>query len=324
MADARALLACAAVAVVAGCVVGGYEHLTTVEDVSPGVEQCGECHVAIYEEFRASAHAEAWVRPAFVGATSQYRITECLGCHAPASVLVEGVPLLRSARREEGVTCIACHFDGCAMAGPAPASAPVRPHPVAQEQEIFLASELCGKCHEGTFAEWRRAPELGKRSCQDCHMPRVTRTLAQATDLLSSALVALEDEFPGRRHTFHLDAVANFEDALRVELHSRAREHGAVSVALKLENRLPHLIPTGEFGFRRVRVTFTGLDRSGAALATREWELFKELGEALALGEPRTFAACLPEEATALRVTVAAGKESGAEVIFFEQEWSLP
>ncbi len=323
MAEARALLACAAI-VIAGCVAGGYEHLTLVEDVAPSAEQCGECHVAIFEEFRASAHAEAWVRPAFVAATSEHRLVECLGCHAPATVFTEGVPVLRSARREEGVTCVSCHLQDCAHAGPAPASLPARPHPVVPEQQIFLASELCGTCHEGTFAEWQRAPDLGKRSCQDCHMPRVTRTLTQATDVLSSALVALEDEFPGRRHTFQLDAVANFEDALRVEIRSRVRERGAVSVALSLENRLPHLIPTGDFGFRRVRVTFAGLDRAGAVVATRDWELFKELGEALALGEPRTFTASLPPEATALRVSVATGKESGPDVVFFQQDWSLP
>ena len=54
-------------------------------------EACGSCHVAIYEAWEASRHAQAWKSEAFRVASENYTLTECLSCHAPDLVLRAGL-----------------------------------------------------------------------------------------------------------------------------------------------------------------------------------------------------------------------------------------
>ena len=210
------------------------------------------------------------------------------------------------------------------MAGPAPPSALVDPHPVAAEREIYRQSDLCGKCHQGTFEEWRAAPVLDKKTCQDCHMEPVTRKLTQSTGFFSSLLVSLEEEYEGRAHTFHLETVDHFENALAVRLENVNRGSDSVAFELVLENQLPHLIPTGDFGFRRVAVRIDGLDSKEQVIDTREEELFKELGQALLPLEPRRFAAEFPGVVTRVNLHVTSSSGGGAERQVFDGEFTLP
>lgn len=307
-----------------GCLFDPYRELTEFEREPPTAEQCGACHVEIYDEFRASAHAGAWTDPVFHRATAEHAFQECLGCHAPQSVYVEGDPVLRGARREEGVTCISCHFDGGVLAGPAPPSALVDPHPIAERREIYLRSDLCGKCHQGTFAEWQAARLGDRRTCQDCHMPKTTRKLTQSTGWLSALLVSFEERYAGRRHTFQLEAMSDFEGALAVTLENPRRESGSVRLDAVLINQLPHLIPTGDFGFRRVRVRFQALDAEGLPGESREFELFKELGQALAPLEPRRFALEFPAGTARLHVRLLGSKRDGPARPIYTGEFDLP
>lgn len=317
------LLAAAALAA-APAACSSFDFLTDVESSPPSAADCGGCHVEIYDEFRSSAHAEAWVRPDFVAATADHRIEDCLGCHAPATIYTDGAPTARAARREEGVTCLSCHFDGGSMVGPVASSALVDPHPVAVARDIYRSSELCGKCHEGTYREWLAAPEDGRRTCQDCHMGRVTRKATQATSAVSKVLVSFEDEFEGRRHTFHVPLDGTIDDALAVTLHGVHRDEETLRCDLALTNELPHLMPTGDFGYRWVKITTEARSPSGSLLATEETSLFKELGQALAPGETRTFPSSFPPGTSSIRVVVTTGKRSGPRATILDRTLETP
>ncbi len=249
-----------------------HAELTDVRtDVRPAAADCGGCHVEIHREWAASARAESYGRKAFVDATTDRTTGACLGCHAPESIYVDGVPRVRATRREEGVTCIACHLDGGVLAGPAPALALLEPHPIAAERAIYRQSDLCGKCHEGTFREWQAAPappETEKRTCQDCHLPRVVRKATQATDALSAVLVSFEDEFDGRRHTFHLGALEGFAGAVAASIEDVRRPGDDVlRCTLVVTNRLPHLLPTGDFGARPIAIEVEASDARGSRIS---------------------------------------------------------
>ncbi len=317
-----ALFALAA-ALPAAC--SSFDFLTDVGDArQPAAEDCGECHVAIYDEFRASSHADAWVGPGFLDATADHAIKDCLGCHAPESIYTDGPPVLRATRREEGVTCLSCHFDGGAMVGPEDSSALAEPHPVLVGRAIYRSSLLCGKCHEGTYREWQEATDPDGETCQDCHMERVTRTSTQATSAISTVLVAFEDEFEGRRHTFHVPLGGTIDDAVSAVIDDVRRDEETTRCDLILTNDLPHLMPTGDFGFRWLKITTAALPPSGSTLSVHEESLFNELGQSLVPGVARRLAITVPSRARALRVTVTTGKRSGPRAIIFEKTFALP
>lgn len=309
---------------VGSCSLDPYADLTEIDQVarSPRASDCGACHVDIYREFAESRHATAFIDPAFLEATANHTFTDCLGCHAPASIYVAGIPELRTLYREEGVTCVACHFDGEALAGPAPHSALLTPHPTAEERPLYRFSELCGKCHEGTFREWRESPSPpveAKRTCQECHMRPVERKLTQATDIVSSMLVAYEDRFNGRAHTFRVDAIEGLDGAFEARWIPDASD--STTGAIEVVSRVPHLVPTGDFGFRRVEVIVETLDADRNVIDSTHESLFKETGSALEPGVPRIFVAPRFESTMAIRLRLLASRGDDRNVTVFEQEW---
>lgn len=267
---AAPLLALAASMLVTGC---GYGELTAIGERRAAPETCGGCHVEVYREWASSAHATAFSGPTYEQVTADHDFDGCAGCHVPDSIYGDGPVSPRSAGLAHGVDCVACHLDGGVLVGPFEESGLVRPHPVRDDRPIYLRSDLCGRCHEGTFREWSAAPPQGpdgaeKRTCQSCHMPAVDRTLTQATGALSSILVATESEHPQRRHRFDLEVVRGFEGAVDLSL-----EGGPDSLDVVVANRLPHGLPTGDFGPRNVeaRITFRGEDGSELGRATQSY-----------------------------------------------------
>src|SRR5690349_3524007 len=71
----------------------------------PNPSSCGECHVAIYEEWSRSPHARAFVSETFRQATDGYQFNECIGCHAPQPTLTSGRPMARTTQHDLGVVC---------------------------------------------------------------------------------------------------------------------------------------------------------------------------------------------------------------------------
>jgi len=296
-----ALLACGALLTLAGCrpSVPFAERMFFSRETSalPAAADCERCHQEVVVEWRASAHARAWTSEAFQSATHAGRAEVCTGCHAPAPLAASGPPLLRAARHDEGVTCTTCHLStapGVApltMRGPARRSLPVEVHPVIAEDPLYRSSELCGGCHEATFAEWQASPPPPaneKETCQGCHMPSVHRTVESVNEEVpySPLFVALEETQKLRRHRFAVPDDADEEIVLLLERRPAA-------LVVRVENRLPHALPTGSFGRREVKLFVTWPGGSAEhAFAARP-------GASLAAGETRTLE--LPLEAAARR-----------------------
>lgn len=269
-------------------------------DELPAAADCERCHREIVVEWRESAHARAWTSAAFQQATHAGRVEACTACHAPAPLPADGVPRLRSVRQDEGVTCVSCHLATgpdvapLTMRGPARRSLPVEVHPVIAEDPSYRASELCGGCHEATFAEWRAVADERTETCQACHMPSVHRTVESVHPEVpySPLFVALEETQPLRRHRFAVPADADEE----LEL---AAERTASGLRVRVANRLPHALPTGSYGRREVRlvVAWPG-GESEHAIAARP-------GTALASGATQHLDVPLPVTARHAPVTVA-------------------
>lgn len=305
-----------------GC--GMYDHLTRSEGATvPRPADCAGCHVEVAAEWERSAHARAWTSPAFERATDGRAVATCLPCHAPAALHeTGGVPVLRQAERGAGVDCQACHLDHGALVGPVEGGALLEPHPVRVERELYRSPELCGRCHEGTLAEYRAHAAPGARTCQECHMPAVTRTVTQATGTTSAVLVALEDRVPQRRHLFQLSAVTWEGEAVASEVRAERGPDG-VAVEVRIENRLPHLVPTGDFGSRHALLRLVGRDAAGAETARIERPFRKELGQALVPGVVSSTSATFPLSTGKLELSFLRVGRDGSSLALLEREVTL-
>jgi hypothetical protein len=258
---------------------------TRATQTLPAAKDCERCHQEVYLEWRDSGHARAFASESFQAATHQGRAEPCTGCHAPAPLVEGQPPALRSERRDEGVTCTTCHLSTApgakplTMRGPANRSLPVEVHPVIVEDALYRSSELCGSCHAATLEEWKAAPPPAdgeRETCQGCHMPEIHRTVesVNAEVPYSPVFVAMERKQALRRHLFAVPEDADRELALSVVRHGD-------TLAVRVENRLPHALPTGSFGRREVKLVASwpgGLHE--VALAARP-------GSPLAAGEAR-------------------------------------
>ncbi len=153
--------------------LGGCERLETVfveEDLlqRPPAKRCSDCHADIYKEWKKSRHFHAWTSENFRVESENYAKVKCLSCHAPHQVDPEKKPLLRAEFREDGVSCVACHFkeETRSMHGPLKVWSP--PHPSRQDLS-YTKSTFCAGCHRETYKEWKMAKV--EKSCQSCHMP---------------------------------------------------------------------------------------------------------------------------------------------------------
>lgn len=263
-----------------------FEHLTQVSNTFPPAKDCGKCHVDIYHEWSQSDHAQAYVNPHFRTATDDYAFERCLSCHAPEPRLTADRPVVRSTGREEGVTCVSCHLEEGVLSGPLEPTGKVHPHPIGVRPEVYRDSGICGRCHEGTMEQWTAAGGE-KKTCQQCHMEPVTRKVTQATGGISNLLVAMEKQVPVRKHEFRIPDDPEFI-VLSVT-------RSATGVQITVENRCPHDLPTGDFGFRVVTLEAFAVDRRGEESVAGEWELTRELGTALGPRESRTWTVAVPD-----------------------------
>jgi hypothetical protein len=143
-------------------------------------EQCKQCHADTYAEWSTSWHAQAWSDPEARALSNDFANTDCIDCHASRPVFETGIGervLPRSARRGEGIDCIACHMlpedhvSGGLMAGTRDApNAACRPTALRD----LGSSAFCAVCHDqhDTTKQWR-ATDYAARGigCVECHMP---------------------------------------------------------------------------------------------------------------------------------------------------------
>jgi nitrate/TMAO reductase-like tetraheme cytochrome c subunit len=256
------------------------EELNRVSGSFPQAETCGHCHSDIYDEWRQSPHAHAYTNEAFRNATSDYQFDGCLACHAPDPEFTKGRPSVRTHYREEGVTCVSCHLEEGTISGPVAPTGLVSPHPVDVASDRYRDSKFCGRCHEGTYGEWKSAAMDPKQTCQECHMPGVTRKMTQSSDLASKVIVSFEEEVPQKRHVFR-----PVPSELESPACSARLVRSATGVKAVIRNLLPHAVPTGDFGVRVVSLEAFSLDQEGEPSPLGRRELTRKLGTEIPAGE---------------------------------------
>jgi len=203
---------------------------------------------------------------------------QCDVCHYPEPLQYPDInaakidnPKPRLANQERGITCASCHLtpDG-RIRGPYAVAAP---HATVKDEKI-QTSVACAFCHSNgervvgkqtqTFLEWREdfnKPGLGPQQCQDCHMPKTTRKLAEGFDV---------PERPVARHLWtggH--SFQRIGGALT--LSAIQMEEGKPQVALHVTNiGAGHSVPTGS-NRRAVYLNVEVVDSREHVVASKEW-----------------------------------------------------
>lgn len=268
------------------------------EGTATPAETCGACHKAIYREFvsgfggdlrypapsksstTSTAHAFAGLDPFPIHAReAEEQGKSCNVCHFPEPFAIPDIgaaelfkPKARAKELESGgLTCASCHLtpEG-KIRGPHGVDAP---HATVAEPAIQTAA-MCAYCHSlgrrvvgkqtQTFLEWREdfnRPGLGKQHCQDCHMPRTMRKVAE------------EFEIPERAVARHLWTGGHSRQRLAgaLSMSISQPEEGHPSLALHVINiGAGHSVPTGS-NRRAVYLVVEVLDKRGESVGTKEW-----------------------------------------------------
>lgn len=177
----------------------------------------------------------------------------------------------RTANREVGITCASCHLtpDG-KIRGPYAVDAP---HETVIDERV-QTSVACAYCHSAgarvvgkqtqTFLEWREdfnKPGLGRQQCQDCHMPKTVRKLAE--DFPVPERVVARHTWPGS-HSF-----ARIASALNLSI-AQTKE-GQPELALHVTNiGAGHSVPTGS-NRRAIYLTAQLVNAMGKVVASKDW-----------------------------------------------------
>ena len=146
-------------------------------------EECAECHSAIYAEWKESWHGQAYTDQDVLDLSQNFQDEQCISCHAPVPVFQVGVGervFERREHREDGVDCISCHLmpDG-RVAGVRGVDAPCRP----VKDERLQGAQFCAGCHNQhwTVDEFMASRWSDTHTCNDCHMPRQDRPVADGS-----------------------------------------------------------------------------------------------------------------------------------------------
>lgn len=203
---------------------------------------------------------------------------QCNVCHFPQPIDYPDLnaaridrPVPRGGNHEAGITCASCHLtpDG-KIRGPYTVDAP---H-VSVKDERITTSVACAACHSDgkrvvgkqtqTFLEWRDDfynAGLGTQQCQDCHMPKTTRKLAENFE--TPQRVVARHLWTGG-HSFQRIASA-------VTLTIVQPDKNAPNVAFHITNiGAGHSVPTGS-NRRAMYLIADILDSNTQVIATKEW-----------------------------------------------------
>jgi hypothetical protein len=225
-------------------------------------------------------HALAGVDPFPVHArTIEEEGRSCNVCHFPQAFEIPDIgkpeitkPTARAKQQElGGLTCASCHLtpDG-RIRGPYEVSAP---HSTVADARM-QTSAMCAYCHamgkrvvgkqKQTFLEWREdfnKPGLGRQQCQDCHMPRTSRKVAEEFDV------------PVRAVARHLWTGGHSSQRLRTALNLVIVQDEAGQSRLEfhvINIGAGHSVPTGS-NRRAVYLKVRVIDGNGKEVATQEW-----------------------------------------------------
>ncbi len=286
-----------ALALLAGLVAFGIA-LTSPEDGTgqeslafTSSEQCAACHSEIAREVAESWHGQAYTDPEALALTKNFQDEQCISCHAPAPVFRTGVGervFERRENREAGVDCISCHLvpDGGVAGLRGLTDAPCRP----RLEPRLGAAVFCAGCHNQhwTVDEYMASSYAKTHTCNDCHMPRSDRPLAEGGPVRTRVASHL---FPG----------GHFPDLLRSAVTLDAVANGTVLTIRVSNTGAGHKVPT-DSRHKSFNVYVTLADEEGNVLLRREevaeYRLYyreqKRDSTQLSPGETRTHTFGLP------------------------------
>lgn len=275
---------------------------------SLSAEECGECHVEIYREWKASFHAQAWHDPQFQAEWAKDdSLWVCVNCHTPLEnqqeFLILGKkggdyfqpvkqanPRFDRSLREEAITCAVCHVRDKVVIGPY-GNHEAAPHAV-QKDSGRLSQQMCLSCHNvedalsptlictfQTGEEWRASPyaELGE-DCISCHMPRVDRPIIDDGAIR-----------PTRKHTWVGSGIPKFTDqkplmdgyipGLDVQIVSSRNTYQTGKTAfftvILTNQRAGHFLPTGDPEYF-ITLGLSLIDKEGKALKDTTYRIGQE------------------------------------------------
>jgi hypothetical protein len=264
----------------------------------PSWEACGKCHQAVYEEWRTTLHAGAWLDPIYRMSAGNPPKMECRGCHSMEPILAREIsveysyrPIFRDYNHDDGVGCAACHLraDGTVAARRTVPDAPCRP----VRDDRITTPEYCGACHNPShdaYFEWKTsAYARAGVTCNDCHSHPVLR---------DGKRVGFSHDFPGG------NSPSQVRKAIRTETKIEGRE-----VVMTVENLTGHKFP-GEVPSRIFLIEILPIDADGNEMSSIDLGIkrpFKtQVGvpdNRLTPDERRTMREKLPDGAVAARVT---------------------
>ncbi|HEY6838015.1 MAG TPA: hypothetical protein VI389_04655 [Geobacteraceae bacterium] len=228
----------------------------------------------------ATSHALAGVDPFPIHARdAEMEGKSCNVCHFPEAFAIPDMqvseiykPKPRPKTEEaQGLTCASCHLtpEG-KIRGPYNLSAP---HEMTADVTM-KTSLMCAYCHSlgkrvigkqtQTFLEWRDdfyVMGLGSQNCQDCHMPRTTRKLAEDTD--APPRIAARHLWTGGRSLQRLQSALS-QVIIQPQRDSSQLEFHVINLGAG------HSVPTGS-NRRAIYLKTDVLDSRGKSVASREW-----------------------------------------------------
>jgi hypothetical protein len=243
-----------------------------VTDLEPpsSAELCGDCHRAIEDGWKHSAHSQAVESRLFQDAMKMAEADfgastrkTCLGCHSPIAVQIGDLKLIRKVSWE-GVTCDYCHsIRSISLSGPNPRAqvefSLVKSGPwkdvessahATEYSPVHTTSLVCAPCHEyrdalgfpvlSTYSEWK-ASSYAKAGvgCQSCHMYQVEGQVVDARVKQVAQHGINLHAMPGSH------SIEQLNKALHTELVA-THEGNRLRVIVKLSNRgAGHSVPTG-------------------------------------------------------------------------------
>lgn len=273
------------------------ETVTFPKGAATPSETCGECHQTLYLEYAlgvgsdnhsanrsipaavssaATAHATSKFTPLASGGDVEW----CRSCHFAGSFDIPGkdvvgkqLPNVVNAG-EISITCATCHLTPEGKIRSVH-KAKYAPHESIAEPALQTAA-VCAHCHVDTtgtrivggqyqtYLEWRddfNKPGLGAQQCQDCHMPRTLRKIAEDSD---GAPVAV-----GRHLWTGGHSSQRLGGSLSLSIVQRDKEKANLSFSVA-NIGAGHSVPTGP-NARGVYLTVDVLDRQGVSRDRKEW-----------------------------------------------------
>lgn len=247
---------------------------------------CGQCHEAIYKDWKDSMHASAITDPIFhaVFLEAQHEGGEttaklCLSCHSPTTRVTHDFSLKQDISKE-GIICDFCHSVKNVTLGKSNAFemdisgtkyGPFKDvessvHDSAYSK-LHEQSEFCAGCHEfknengvsvlSTYSEWKAGPYAAEGvTCQKCHMPA-------RKGLVVSGKVKPVEKYINSHKARGGHSIKQLQKSISVNIGKVSQHDQRVNVAVEVTNiGSGHKLPTG-IPSRKLVLTFRVKDQAG-------------------------------------------------------------